>query len=286
MSKDREPMLRVAAAGALGRLGDDEGYSLAVKAIEKPRDLYKEFYANDSTITDQTIMRLQTLGAVALGLIKQPSGVDVLLPLLKGSNGEVRMSAARSVLEMVAQYRPADYPFEAEEGSSKAQVFKSPYVTTTSPAQGSMEPKPLVPPSLTTEPVQPPAVPTTQAVPKTPQQQTEEELKGYMPATQPQAPPAAATLPASQPTVSPVEPTPAPQPKVTPAEPAAVPAAPAAPVAPVAPAAPAAPASSQPAAPPPALPDQPIALPSVTPPPATQPVTPRDPILQVSPAKD
>jgi len=79
---DDYPEEELAAAQALGLLGSDEGYPLAMKYI----------HSSDA--------RQRSMAASALGAIGQPQARDALTPLLSDSDPHVRLAAARAILEL------------------------------------------------------------------------------------------------------------------------------------------------------------------------------------------
>jgi len=74
--------VKLVAARALGMLGSDEAYVLA-------RDT-----------THSTDVRQRYLAALALGAIARSDAQDILAPLLKDSDPDVRLAAAAAILEL------------------------------------------------------------------------------------------------------------------------------------------------------------------------------------------
>jgi len=77
------PEVDLAAARALGELGSDEGYVLAMKGV-----------------ADQDDPELRFLGALALGSIGRSDAQDALAKLLNDPSQNVRLAAATAILEL------------------------------------------------------------------------------------------------------------------------------------------------------------------------------------------
>jgi HEAT repeat protein len=76
------PEVCLAAARAVGMLGSDEGWTVAVKGVASPDP------------------RQRTLGALAMGAIGRSDQQSRLAPLLNDSNPEVRIAGATAILQL------------------------------------------------------------------------------------------------------------------------------------------------------------------------------------------
>ncbi|HEV8291530.1 MAG TPA: HEAT repeat domain-containing protein, partial [Tepidisphaeraceae bacterium] len=74
--------VKLVAARALGMLGSDEGFALARDTTHSPD------------------VRQRYLAALALGAIARPDAQDILAPLLKDADPDVRVAAAAAILEL------------------------------------------------------------------------------------------------------------------------------------------------------------------------------------------
>ena len=110
--RDRLPRVRVAAAGALAKLGvvDRKIYRFCLRAAKGPRLVLQKAYKKDYPVTDVEIASLQELAAKSLGQMGRPGAVDVLYPLLKSRHNGVRLAAAMSILNILRgqQQQPLD----------------------------------------------------------------------------------------------------------------------------------------------------------------------------------
>jgi HEAT repeat protein len=82
VSQDNYVEVTLVAARAMGLLGSDEGYGLAIKA------------------TSSVDPRQRSLAALALGAIARSDAQAALAQLLKDSDPEVRLSAATAILQL------------------------------------------------------------------------------------------------------------------------------------------------------------------------------------------
>ncbi|MFW6065900.1 MAG: HEAT repeat domain-containing protein [Planctomycetota bacterium] len=131
-SSRQPPPVRVAAIGGLARVGDmtedsaslvsREAYEYCVRAAQQPRDVLIEAGADPEEIGDMDIKRLQRLAARSLGWIDNPAGVDVLFPLLKSSDGSVRVAAAMGILRLLEGRFEPDEPEEAPEEQTEVRT--------------------------------------------------------------------------------------------------------------------------------------------------------------------
>ncbi len=100
---DNAPLIvRVAAAGGLGRMGhfNQYGYDLCIEAITTPHQMLQD-ESPDERIDAKQIRALQQMGAVSLGWIGQPMAIDHLYPLLRRPDPDVQVAAAMSILQLV-----------------------------------------------------------------------------------------------------------------------------------------------------------------------------------------
>ena len=125
MRPGEPPPLRIAAAGALARLGDRRGWSLAVRAVRDPQAVARESFDRNVAVSRPQQVQIQTLGALALGQMNRTKAVDWLLPLLKGPDETTRVAAAKSIMGILAEHRPSAPPAVPEP---------EPQVPTTRPA--------------------------------------------------------------------------------------------------------------------------------------------------------
>lgn len=98
---------RLAAARALGRLGSDEGFAVAMKALKTSRPLRRDPHDPGAG----QILRARQLAAAALGAIGRSDALPACAALIGDpTDPRVQVSAARAVLEIVAARRD-DLPF-------------------------------------------------------------------------------------------------------------------------------------------------------------------------------
>jgi len=106
MGRRLPPRVRVAAAGALARLGkvDKSAYRLCCAAAEDPRKtMMKAMSAGGRSRAEITDVHLASLQQIK-------AAYEVLYPLLRSSDGSVRVAAAMSLLRLFASYRPVGPP--------------------------------------------------------------------------------------------------------------------------------------------------------------------------------
>ena len=103
---DLSPLVRVAAAGGLGRMGvfNQVGYDLCIEAATKPQIVLKESTDGDQAPNEVDVRGLQQLAAVSLGLIGRPAAVDQLYPLLGSRDPRIRVAAAMGILQLLPSY--------------------------------------------------------------------------------------------------------------------------------------------------------------------------------------
>jgi len=116
------PRIRVAALGALAKMGDvdQDGYEYIVRCITHSDDVMRRAYTDGREIASLEITSLQRLAAITLGQMGKPEGADVLHPLLLSADGGVRVAAAMSLVNLLAAYEPV----------TAAPVAESPAVET------------------------------------------------------------------------------------------------------------------------------------------------------------
>ena len=106
---------RLSSARALGRLGSDDGFTVALRALQTKRVLVKD--ANDPP--PEQILRAVQMAAAALGAIGR---IDAIRPLLERmddpADPRVQVSAARAVLEILKADRRRGLPFSTSDAPS------------------------------------------------------------------------------------------------------------------------------------------------------------------------
>jgi len=104
--EERAPLMRIAAAGALARLGDSRGYDLALQATVDPDALARESYDRPVRLSDPQRHQMQMLGALALGQMRRPAAAGALVGLLDGPERSLAIAAAKSIMMLLAPHRP------------------------------------------------------------------------------------------------------------------------------------------------------------------------------------
>lgn len=137
---DEHPLLRVVAAGALARLGDDRGYDLAVQALQNPYKVYEDSYRRFNmlpSVTAEQKYQTQVHAALALGMMGRPEAVDVLLPTLRSDSGAVRVAAAKAILTLLdgGPRAPAATPTPAPSESAAVSPALNDPLLRTAPAK-------------------------------------------------------------------------------------------------------------------------------------------------------
>jgi len=136
----QDPLVRVAAAKSLARLGDTSGYDQAMAALARPRVVLERARGRDADIREMEVIALQAQAALALGQMKNRLAVDALHPLLSSNRGSVRVAAAQAIMNLLRGYRLA---------APKAQPEPLPPDVKTVPKQPDTAPA-LLPPKLHT----------------------------------------------------------------------------------------------------------------------------------------
>ncbi|OPX23358.1 MAG: hypothetical protein B1H04_03780 [Planctomycetales bacterium 4484_123] len=117
----QDPIVRVAAAGCLAELGEDDGRECLLKAVKDPRAVLRKARGSKANIRTAEITTLQTLAVLGLEKLGEVQAVDIVYPLLRSKRGPVRVAAARTILRLLARYRPAGAPpRRARRGSPPA----------------------------------------------------------------------------------------------------------------------------------------------------------------------
>ncbi len=106
---DDSPLVRVAAAGGLGRMGifSQTGYNLCIRSLADPAGVLHESAEEGQRANQADIRALQQFSAIALGWIGKDVAVDHLYPLLKHEDGNIRVAAAMSILQLLPDGREA-----------------------------------------------------------------------------------------------------------------------------------------------------------------------------------
>jgi len=120
--KDPSPRVRVVAAGALAELGQtsEESYEYCIRALREPREVLREALPASQKITEIEVSSLQALAARALGQMRRPQAVNELYPLMKATDGRVRVAAAMSILKLAAPAGIAPPPAAPVAGDDKS----------------------------------------------------------------------------------------------------------------------------------------------------------------------
>lgn len=101
------PRVRVAAAGALGMLGQFtlSGYMLCREAAENPQAMLERAYGGHRPSNEIEVSSLQRLAAISLGWLGNEAAADTLHTLLSSPDGPVRVAAAMSILRLLPGYQ-------------------------------------------------------------------------------------------------------------------------------------------------------------------------------------
>jgi len=103
---------RLAAARGLGRLGSDEGFETALKALRTRKPLIDD--TNDPPAGQ--ILRVRQMAAAALGVIVRAEALPALGELMEDpADPRVQVSAARAILEILEADRERALPFGPAE---------------------------------------------------------------------------------------------------------------------------------------------------------------------------
>jgi len=103
---------RLAAARGLGLLGDDSGFTEAMRSLGRDRPATND--VNDPP-ADQ-ILRIRQLAAGAVGAIGRADALPALAPMLADpTDPRLQVSAARAVLDILSRDRAKSLPFRTEQ---------------------------------------------------------------------------------------------------------------------------------------------------------------------------
>ncbi len=98
------PRVRIASAGAMGLLGNQDAisedmYNMCVMALTKPLEFFRASYENETVVPKKReLSSLQQLAARSLGWFPQKRALDVLMPYLQSSDPSVAVMAAEATL--------------------------------------------------------------------------------------------------------------------------------------------------------------------------------------------
>jgi HEAT repeat protein len=120
VSKYEDPALvRVAAAGGLGRMGtfSQNGYNLCIRSLTDAKGVLHESDEDGRVPNAADIRALRQLAAISLGWIGQDPAVDALYPMLSDEDGNIRVGAAMSILRLLpeGEEQPVEPAPEADE---------------------------------------------------------------------------------------------------------------------------------------------------------------------------
>lgn len=103
LAERNPPRVRVAAAGALGRIGrfDEGAYRFCLRSSMNPGAVMRAADDLGAPVPEVAIHSLQKLAAMALGSLGRPAAVNVLHSLLGHPEGGVRVAAAMSILRLL-----------------------------------------------------------------------------------------------------------------------------------------------------------------------------------------
>jgi HEAT repeat protein len=101
------PQVRVSAFGALARLGkvNDDGYRLAIEALNEPRKILEQSYEGVRKPEEREVASLQAISAIALGWTARDEAVVALRPATHSPDGAIRVEAAMSTLRLLSSYK-------------------------------------------------------------------------------------------------------------------------------------------------------------------------------------
>jgi len=121
---ENPPRVRVAAAGAMGTLGqpNQQGYDLCRYGLQHPQRVLRDAYGEGKVIHERDLYSLQKLSAMGLGAIGSPQALKILHPSLDHADGSVRVAAAMAILQIV---QPGTDPV-AQPGSRGQRPVRKP----------------------------------------------------------------------------------------------------------------------------------------------------------------
>jgi len=120
-SRKVDPIVRVAAAKNLARLGDDSGYGLAMDALTDPDRTLRKARGKRTQIPPKDATTLQVYAAQALANMDREQAVDVLHPMLNSRRASVRVASAQAIMRLLRAYKrsaPAPKPVIPKDGAT------------------------------------------------------------------------------------------------------------------------------------------------------------------------
>jgi len=173
MREQRQPpFVRVAAAGALGRLEEcpPEGRELCLKALREPDKLLREHAKG--RINRVQVESLRQIAARSLGWVGQGTALRPLKGQLDASHAGTRVAAAASLVRLLKDFAPAGMePQQATEPIRPAGEAPAAQVPAARPPAPAAEPTIRVPPVPAPQ-VEPEAAPVDGPLPEPPTQPT------------------------------------------------------------------------------------------------------------------
>ncbi len=189
----QDPLVRMAAAGALAKMHDKSGYKLAMLALTDPAKILRESRPKNTPPTQLDIVNLQSMAALALGYMDNRDALPLLAPMIHSPNGTIRVAADEAVMLLLSAYQ-LSLPTIEPERMPASMPAEMPATAPAAEAPASTEPAPAEPA---------PATPAAEATPApTP-------APNVAPAVTPEPAPAVAPAPTPAPVVTPAV-TPAP----------------------------------------------------------------------------
>ena len=106
--KDRrqEPVVRVAAAASLARLGQPVKSHLPIEAATNPTKVLRKARDKNTELRPIEIISLQTIAIRALQHLNEPETIRTLVPLLRSPKGAVRVAASETILKLLQASKP------------------------------------------------------------------------------------------------------------------------------------------------------------------------------------
>ncbi len=126
-----EPAMRVVAAESLARMGEKVTDDLPRRSATDPEGVLRKARGKNIRIRQIEITSLQTLAILSLAYVDDPQALETLVPLLRSSNGVVRVASAKSLLQLLKAYK-STHRLEAKKPIEKPAEKKTP---TTMPAK-------------------------------------------------------------------------------------------------------------------------------------------------------
>ena len=125
MTADRySPRIRVAAFGALAKLGhvDGAGYRFTLNSVRNPEKVMRKAYKGRRQVSELEGQSLQRLAAMSLGLMKRDDAASALHPLVSSRDGGVRVASAMSLVRLLGAYRPLEPPVRQGEQQQASEA--------------------------------------------------------------------------------------------------------------------------------------------------------------------